>query len=214
METLLANWTVLPKGLLVTLQVAMGSICIGTPLGVLIGIGLAYGKWPVRVPLIIYVDLLRGLPLLVTIFAIFYGPTAFGIAIPSIPSVTLALGIFMASHMAEITRGALRAIPTEQMEASKTIGLSFWQSLLYVIVPQSIRQAGPPWTNLCVEIVKGTSLVSLVGVADILLSARHVMERTRDPLMFYLAVAVIYFLINFGISRFGAYLERRFTYVR
>jgi len=104
METLLANWTVLPKGLLVTLQVAMGSICIGTPLGVLIGIGLAYGKWPVRVPLIIYVDLLRGLPLLVTIFAIFYGPTAFGIAIPSITSVTLALGIFMASHMAEIAR--------------------------------------------------------------------------------------------------------------
>ena len=214
METLLANWTVLPKGLLVTLQVAMSSICIGTPLGVLIGIGLAYGRWPVRVPLIIYVDLLRGLPLLVTIFAIFYGPTAFGIAIPSIPSVTLALGMFMASHMAEITRGALRAIPAEQMEASKTIGLSFWQSLAYVIVPQSIRQAGPPWTNLCVEIVKGTSLVSLVGVADILLSARHVMERTRDPLMFYLAVAVIYFLINFGISRFGAYLERRFTYVR
>jgi polar amino acid transport system permease protein len=214
METLLANWTVLPKGLFVTLQVAMGSICIGTPLGVLIGIGLAYGKWPVRVPLIIYVDLLRGLPLLVTIFAIFYGPTAFGIAIPSIPSVTLALGMFMASHMAEITRGALRAIPAEQMEASKTIGLSFWQSLAYVIVPQSIRQAGPPWTNLCVEIVKGTSLVSLVGVADILLSARHVMERTRDPLMFYLAVAVIYFLINFGISRFGAYLERRFTYLR
>lgn len=214
METLLANWTVLPKGLLVTLQVAMGSIGIGTPLGVFIGIGIAYGKWPVRVPLIIYVDLLRGLPLLVTIFAIFYGPTAFGIAIPSIPSVTLALGMFMASHMAEITRGALRAIPAEQMEASKTIGLSFWQSLAYVIVPQSIRQAGPPWTNLCVEIVKGTSLVSLVGVADILLSARHVMERTRDPLMFYLAVAVIYFLINFGISRFGAYLERRFTYLR
>jgi polar amino acid transport system permease protein len=214
METLLANWTVLPKGLLVTLQVAMGSICIGTPLGVLIGIGLAYGKWPVRVPLIIYVDLLRGLPLLVTIFAIFYGPTTFGIAIPSITSVTLALGIFMASHMAEIARGALRAIPAEQMEASKTIGLSFWQSLVYVIAPQSIRQAGPPWTNLCIEIVKGTSLVSLVGVADILLSARHVMERTRDPLMFYLAVAVIYFLINFGISRFGAYLERRFTYVR
>jgi polar amino acid transport system permease protein len=214
METLLANWTVLPKGLFVTLQVAMGSIGIGTPLGVLIGIGIAYGKWPVRVPLIIYVDLLRGLPLLVTIFAIFYGPTAFGIAIPSIPSVTLALGMFMASHMAEITRGALRAIPAEQMEASKTIGLSFWQSLAYVIVPQSIRQAGPPWTNLCVEIVKGTSLVSLVGVADILLSARHVMERTRDPLMFYLAVAVIYFLINFGISRFGAYLERRFTYLR
>jgi polar amino acid transport system permease protein len=214
METLLANWTVLPKGLFVTLQVAMGSIGIGTPLGVFIGIGIAYGKWPVRVPLIIYVDLLRGLPLLVTIFAIFYGPTAFGIAIPSIPSVTLALGMFMASHMAEITRGALRAIPAEQMEASKTIGLSFWQSLAYVIVPQSIRQAGPPWTNLCVEIVKGTSLVSLVGVADILLSARHVMERTRDPLMFYLAVAVIYFLINFGISRFGAYLERRFTYLR
>jgi polar amino acid transport system permease protein len=214
METLLANWIVLPKGLLVTLQVAMGSILIGTPLGTLIGIGLAYGKWPVRLPLRIYVDLLRGLPLLVTIFAIFYGPTAFGIAIPSIPSVTLALGFFMASHMAEITRGALRAIPAEQMEASKTIGLGFWQSLAYVIVPQAIRQAGPPWTNLCVEIVKGTSLVSLVGVADILLSARHVMERTRDPLMFYLAVAVVYFLINFGISRFGAYLERRFTYLR
>jgi polar amino acid transport system permease protein len=214
METFFANWQVLPKGLIVTLQVALASIVIGTPLGALIGLGLAYGRWPIRIPLRLYVDLMRGLPLLVTIFAIFYGPTAFGISIPSIASVALALALFMAAHMAEITRGAVSAIPAEQMEASKSIGLSFWQSLGYVVGPQAIRQACPPWTNLCIEIVKGTSLVSLVGVADLLLSARHVIERTREPLLFYLAIGIIYFVINFSISMFGSYLERRFNYIR
>lgn len=214
METFLANWTVLPAGLLVTIEVALGSIAVGTPLGLLIGLGLAYGTWVVRWPLRLYVDLMRGLPLLVTIFAIFYGPTAFGIAIPSLPSVALALGLFMAAHMAEITRGAVNAIPREQMEAATSIGLGLWDSLQNVILPQAARQAGPPWTNLCIEIVKGTSLVSLVGVADLLLSARHVIERTREPLFFYFAIGLIYFLINYGISRFGAYLERRFTYLR
>lgn len=214
MQTFLANWWVLPSGLLVTLEVALASIAVGTPLGMLIGLGLAYGNWGVRLPLRLYVDLMRGLPLLVVIFAIFYGPTAFGIAIPSLPSVALALGLFMAAHMAEITRGAVSSIPGEQMEAAKSIGLGFWESLVYVVIPQAARQAGPPWTNLCIEIVKGTSLVSLVGVADLLLSARHVIERTRDPLFFYFVVGLIYFAINFGISRIGAYMERRFTYVR
>jgi len=213
-ETLLANWMVLPAGLVVTVEVALASIVVGTPLGLLIGLGLAYGTWVVRLPLRLYVDLMRGLPLLVTIFAIFYGPTAFGIAIPSLPSVALALGLFMAAHMAEITRGAVSAIPGEQMEAARSIGLGFWESLKSVILPQAVRQAGPPWTNLCIEIVKGTSLVSLVGVADLLLSARHVIERTREPLFFYFMIGLIYFVINFGISRFGAYLERRFTYAR
>jgi polar amino acid transport system permease protein len=214
METVLANWWVLPSGLLVTLEVALASIVVGTPLGMLIGLGLAYGGWMVRLPLRLYVDLMRGLPLLVVIFAIFYGPTAFGVAIPSLPSVALALGLFMAAHMAEITRGAVGSIPGEQMEAAKSIGLGFWQSLGYVVVPQAARQAGPPWTNLCIEIVKGTSLVSLVGVADLLLSARHVIERTREALFFYLVIGIIYFLINYGIAQFGAYMERRFTYLR
>jgi polar amino acid transport system permease protein len=211
---LLANWTVLPKGLLITLEVALATIAIGTPLGLLIGLGLVYGALPLRALLRLYVDLMRGLPLLVTIFTIFYGPTAFGLDIPSLPSVILALALFMAAHMAEITRGAVSAIPGEQMEAAKSIGLGFTQRLQHVILPQAARQAGPPWTNLCVEIVKGTSLVSLVGVADLLLSARHVMERTRDPLMFYLAVGVIYFVINFMITQMGKLMERRFTYLR
>ena len=214
MDTFLANWTVLPSGLLVTVGVALAAIIVGTPLGLLIGLGLAYGSWVVRLPFRLYVDLMRGLPLLVTIFAIFYGPTAFGITIPSLPSVALALGLFMAAHMAEITRGAVSAIPQDQMEAAESIGLSFFHCLVSVILPQAARQAGPPWTSLCIEIVKGTSLVSLVGVADLLLSARHVIERTREPLLFYLAIGLIYFVINYGISRFGAHLERKFTYIR
>ena len=118
----------------------------------------------------------------------------------------------MSAHMAEITRGAISAIPLEQTEAAKSIGLRFWQRLFSVIIPQALRRAAPPWTNLCVEIVKGTSLVSLVGVADLMLSARHVIERTGEPLIFYGALAVLYFAINFSISTAARVLERKFSY--
>lgn len=211
-DVLIANWHFLPAGLLVTLQIAALSVLVGTPLGLLLGLGLVYGSLAVRLPLRLYVDLVRGLPVLVTIFVIFYGPVAFGLDMPRLMSVVLALSLFTAAHMAEITRGAVSAIPEEQTEAAKSIGLSFWQRMANVILPQAARRAVPPWTNLCVEIVKGTSLVSLVGVADLLLSARHVIERTGEPIPMFLALGVIYFVINFAISQFGAYAERRFAF--
>jgi polar amino acid transport system permease protein len=212
METLISNWQVFPQGLVVTLRIAVFAVLIGTPLGLLVGLGLMYGPFWVRLPLRAYVDILRGLPVLVMIFVFFYGPAVFNFTMPREMSVILALGVFAGAHMAEITRGAVSAIPVEQTEAAKSIGLGFWQRIRHVILPQSTRRAVPPWINLCVELVKGTSLVSLVGVADLFLSARHVLERTRDPIPFYIALAVIYFMINFGLSRLGAYIERRFSY--
>jgi polar amino acid transport system permease protein len=212
MNVLIANWRVIPEGLLVTVEVATVSIILGTPIGIFIGVCLKYGGWLSRALARTYVDLLRGLPLLVTIFAIFYGPTAFGIAIPSILSVMIALALFAGAHCAEITRGAINSIPTEQFEAATSIGLSKWAGLICVILPQAARSAVPPWTNLCVEIVKGTALVSLVGVADLLLSARHVIERTHASISLYAAVGITYFVLNFGVSRLGALIERHFSY--
>lgn len=211
-DVLLANWRVFPEGLLVTLEVGIEAIAIGTVLGTLIGLGLTYGITPMRLVLRVYVDLLRGLPLLVTIFIIFYGVPAAGLPMPSKTSVVLALGIFASAHMAEIVRGAVTSIPRGQTEAAKAIGLTYWKRMRFVILPQATRRALPAWVNLDVEILKGTALVSLVGVADLLLSVRHALERTQQPIPFYIALAVIYFLMCYGLSRVGNRLERHFAY--
>lgn len=212
MQVLVENWYVFPAGLWVTIQVALQAIALGVAVGTLVGLGLLYGPAIVRWLLRVYVDIIRGLPLLVTIFAIFYGLPMLRILLPRTSSVVLALGLFAAAHMAEIVRGAVSSIPRGQMEAAKAIGLVFWQRMGYVILPQATRRALPPSINLSVELIKGTSLVSLVGVADLLLSARHAMERTTQPLPFYFMLAVIYFCICFALSRLGAYMERRFAY--
>jgi polar amino acid transport system permease protein len=212
LQVLLDNWRVFPRGLAVTLEVGSEAILIGTVLGVFIGLGLIYAIAPLRWAFRIYVDILRGLPLLVTIFVFFYGAPFLGLPLPRKVSVTVALGIFAAAHMAEIVRGSVSSIPKTQQDAAMSIGLTFWQRMRYVILPQAARRSLPPWVNLSVEMFKGTSLVSLVGVADLLLSGRHVLERTQEPLPIYFALAVIYFFLAFGLSRIGALLERRFDY--
>ncbi len=212
MQVLIENWWAFPRGLAVTLEVGSESILIGTVLGIFVGLGLIYGIAPLRWIFRIYVDVLRGLPLLVTIFVFFYGTPVLGLPLPRKMSVVLALGIFSAAHMAEIVRGSVSSIPKTQTDAAKSIGLTFWQRMRYVILPQAARRSLPPWVNLSVELFKGTSLVSLVGVADLLLSGRHVLERTQEPLPIYFALAVIYFFLAFGLSRIGAFFERRFVY--
>lgn len=212
MDVLIKNWHVFPAGLAVTLTVAAQAILIGLIIGMLIGLGLVYGPLGLRLFLRGYVDVIRGLPLLVTIFVVFYGLPVVGVMLPRTTSVVIALGFFSAAHMGEIVRGAVSSIPRGQTEAAKSIGLLFWQRMQLVILPQAMRRAVPPSITLFAELVKGTSLVSLVGVADLLLSARHAMERTTRPLPFYFMLAVIYFCICFALSRLGAYMERRFAY--
>jgi polar amino acid transport system permease protein len=191
------------------LVVAVALVC-----GVILGIGLTYGPRIVAWPIRFYSDVLRGLPLIVLIFFIYYALPALGLKIASFWAAFAALAAFETAHVAEVARGALQSIHPGQAEAGKAIGLTFEQRMIYVVFPQALRRFLPPWINTVVDTVKGSALVSLVGIVDLMLSIQQVIGRTFKPMPLYILGALIYFAINYALSLSARALEARFAYVR
>jgi polar amino acid transport system permease protein len=202
------------QGFLVTLQVSALVVFLSLITGTVLGIGIVYGPrwlyWPIR----LYSDLLRGIPLLVLIFFMYYGLPAFNVNLSNFAAVVLALSCFKTAHVIEVARGAIRSIQVGQTEAAKAIGLTFTQRLLYVIAPQAVRRFLPPWINAVVDTVKGSALVSLVGIVDLMLSVQQVIGRTYRPMPLYVLGAFLYFGINYSLSLASRTLEARFAYIR
>jgi polar amino acid transport system permease protein len=206
----LARWQLL-EGLIISVEVSLAAIVIGSLLGLFTGIGLAFGGRPVRWPLRAYVDVVRGTPVLVLILATFYILAAFGIQFTATGSGVFALSIFCGAHLGEIFRGALQAIPATQIDAGKSLGLSPVKVMFLVLLPQALRQVLPVWINTAVEIVKASTLLSIIGVGDLLLKTQEVIGRTFQTLEFYVFAGLVYFLVNYAIERIGKRAERRFS---
>jgi len=212
MELILAGVPLILRGLMVTATVSIAVLLLGTLLGVGGGLALSYGAKPLRWFVRVYVDLCRGIPQLVLIFAIFYGFPALGLQVSAIVAGILALSLFCGAHMSEIVRGGVDSIPRGQADAAKAIGLTFTQRLRNVILPQALRRILPAWVNTAVEIVKSSSLVSLVSVVDLTMAIQQIVGRTREALLFYAVAAALYFAINSTLSLAGRRLERRFAH--
>lgn len=212
METVIANWPLLMTGLKITIQVSALVLLVGTVLGTGGGLLLLYGprllRWLVRG----YVDIIRGIPLLVLLFATFYGLPALGVQVSALTAAVIALSAFCAAHVSEVIRGGIDSIPRGQTDAGKAIGLTFLQRMRYVIFPQAISRLLPPWVNTAVEMVKASSLISLLSVVDLMLSVQQIVGRTRETLLFYAVAALLYFIINYTISTIGLIVEERYSY--
>jgi polar amino acid transport system permease protein len=215
MERFLAElWNVrwqLVEGFVATVEVSAAAIIVGSVIGLFVGIGLAFGSRPLRWPLRTYVDVIRGTPVLVLILAAFYILAAFGVQFTATGSGIFALSLFCGAHLGEIFRGALQAIPLTQIEAGRSMGLRMSQILLLVLLPQALRQVLPVWINTAVEIVKASTLLSIIGVGELLLKTQEIIGRTFLTLDFYVFAGLIYFLINLLIERIGRRAERRFA---
>ena len=201
--------SLLLEGLLLTIGVSAVSILVGSVVGLLVGTGLAYGSLPVRWPCRFYVDVIRGTPVLVLVLASYYVLAVIGIDFSALQAGIFALSIFCGAHMAEIVRGGLRAIPDGQTEAARSIGLKFPQTLALVLLPQALRQIMPVWINVAAELVKASTLLSVIGVGELLLRTQEVVGRTFLTLEFYLFAGLLYFLVNFSIERVGKRVEGR-----
>jgi polar amino acid transport system permease protein len=201
-------------GLLVTLQVSALVVAFSLVGGLLLGVTLVFGprwlRWPIRA----YSDFLRGVPLLVLIFFVYYGLPVFRINLTNFVAAVLALSAFKTAHVIELVRGAVQSIPRGQTDAGKAIGLTFGQRLRHVIAPQAVRRFLPPWINAVVDTVKGSALVSLVGIVDLMLAIQQVIGRTYEPMPLYVVGALIYFAINYSLSLTSRQLEARFAYIR
>jgi len=204
----------LVDGLIVTLQVSFLVVSISLVFGVVLGTGLVYGGpwlyWPIR----LYADFIRGIPVLVLIFFVYYGLPVLGLNLDNFAAAVAALTAFKIGHVIEVFRGAVQSIHHGQTEAAKAIGLTFWQRLFYIVMPQAVRRFLPPWINAVADAVKGSALVSLIGVVDLMLAVQKVIGRTFEPMPLYITGAIIYFLINYSLSATSRRLEERFSYVR
>ncbi len=203
---------VIVGGLAQTLSISAAAIVLGTLLGTLVGVALVYGAWPLRLASRVYADIMRGTPVLVLVLAAFYMPAVLRLHLQPVPAGVLALTLFCGAHIGELVRGALGAVPRGQTEAAKAIGLTFWGVLAHVLLPQALRGLLPPWINTCVEMVKASTLLSVIGVGELLLRTQEIIGRNYLTLQFYLLAGVLYLVINFAIEQAGKALERRVAF--
>jgi polar amino acid transport system permease protein len=198
------------SGFITTVAVSATAIAAGALLGIVFGLALTFGGSLLAFPFRVVVDVVRGTPVLVLILATYYMPSGLGLSPGPITAGIVALTVFCASHVGETLRGTFRAIPPAQTDAARAIGLTFGQMLSYVLMPQAIRQIAPNFVNTAVEIVKASSLLSAIGVGELLLTTQEVIGRSFKTMEFYALAGGLYLVINLTIGTGGAWLERRF----
>jgi len=204
----IARYVVL-SGLGMSVSISLLAIVAGSVFGVFVGLALVYGGRPLRLLVRAYTDIIRGTPVLVLVLASYYVSAAAGLDLGPFSAGVLALAVFCSSHVGEIVRGALQAIPRGQTEAAKAIGLTFTQTFTSVLWPQAMRQCLPAWVNTAAEMVKASTLLSVIGVAELLLRTQEIISRNFMSLQFYFLAGALYFIVNFSIERFGKYVERK-----
>jgi polar amino acid transport system permease protein len=202
------------NGFLNTIELSIFVIIIGTFIGLIGGLILLYMPRPLRWVWRGYVHVARGLPVLVLILFTYYGLSLAGLNISPFAAGIVALSAFCGAHMSETIRGAISSIPVGQTDAGKAIGLTFWQRLVYVILPQAVRRILPPWVNTAVELIKGSTLLLVIGVVEFLLATQQTIARNYLVLEFYGFSLMVYVILCFAVSQAGALLERRFAYLK
>lgn len=199
----------LVKGAVYTVQVSVLAIVFGLVLGWILGLVAVSGVRWLRAITWGYVQFIRGTPLLVQIFLIYFGLPALGINISAYWSGVIALGLNSAGFQAEIVRAGIESIDRGQTEAARSIGMSSFQTLLFILVPQTIRRVIPPLTNELITLTKSSSLLSAIAVLELTHAGQAIIARTFAPFEIYAAVAVFYLVLIAVLSRGSALLERR-----
>jgi polar amino acid transport system permease protein len=197
------------KGAVYTVQVSILAIAVGLVLGWLFGVAAVSGVTVFRIITFGYVQFIRGTPLLVQIFLIYFGLPALGINVPAYWSGVIALGLNSGGFQAEIVRAGIESIDRGQSEAARSIGMSRFQTLIFILVPQTVRRVIPPLTNELITLVKSSSLLSAIAALELTHAGQLIIARTFAPFEIYAAVALIYLAIVSVLSRASALLEKR-----
>jgi L-cystine transport system permease protein len=206
---LVESLPVLAQGAVLTIKFAVLSMIFGLIAGAVLALmGVSHSRalnWIAR----IYVSVMRGTPLLVQIFVIYYGLPSFGISLDPTPAGVIALSANVAAYLSESMRGAILGIHQGQWLAAYSLGLSRRQTLRYVIAPQALRIAVPSLSNSLISLIKDTSLVSVITVTELLRSAQEIIASTYQPLPLYLAAAAVYWVLCQMLESVQRWYERR-----
>jgi polar amino acid transport system permease protein len=210
-------------GLPATLKVSAIALTTSSLIGVTLGTLMTIHFFPSRALIRAYIEIWRGLPIIVTLFLVYFAAPQISPTLEFGPLTagTITLTLWGSAQIAEATRGAVQSIPREQHEAASALGFGWSGRHLYVVLPQALRRLLPPLVSLLVGIILNTTLIQVVGGAELLETAERSVERLAAPtppeftpgdikaFEIYAGVMVMFFLITFPLTRLAAYLERR-----
>jgi polar amino acid transport system permease protein len=203
-------WELVLKGIWTTVQLLVLSALLATAVSFVVGVARTHQLWVVRFLAGFYTEVFRGTSALIMIFWVFFVlPLAFGWQLVPMWAGTLALGLTYGAYGAEIVRGALNAVDPAQREGGIALSFTPWQRMRKILLPQAVPEMIPPFCNLLIELLKGTALVSIMGMGDLAFSGNLVRLALQESAQIYTYVLLIYFVIAFLLTRMMRSLERR-----
>jgi His/Glu/Gln/Arg/opine family amino acid ABC transporter permease subunit len=193
-----------------TLRLAIPAIILGFLLGIFVGLGrIAHAPW-IRVPVTMYVELFRGVPLVMVIFWVWIVlPQLLRTPIPEFGVALIAFVIFEAAYFGEIVRAGVQSVPRGQVEAATALGLTTTRTMIHVVLPQALKNMVPSLVTQMIVLFKDTSLASIIGYVDLTKAAQIVNNREIKPFELYLFIAVVYWLCTYSMSMVARRFERR-----
>jgi polar amino acid transport system permease protein len=198
-------------GALGTLELSILTFIAGGAAGLVVALSRISPLRAVRVAAAGWIQLIQGTPLLVLMGLAFYGPNIVGIgSVPALAAAAIAMTIYASAFLGEIWRGCIQSVHKSQWEAAECIGLTRWQRMVKVVLPQALRIATPPTVGFMVQIIKNTSIASLViGFAELSYNAKVLNNSTFQPFIYFGCAAVLYFAMCYPLSRWSRGLERK-----
>ena len=207
-----AVWYAVPymlQGAVVTLEISIWAMLLATAVGVVMGLISASDLWLPKAIVRAYVYFVRGTPALVQIFLVYFALPRIGFELSSFWSGVVALAFNSAGFIAEIVRAGLQSIDVGQTEAALSIGMTGRQSIVHILLPQSLRRITPPMTNEVITLLKNSSLLSVISVTELTRAAQLIIAERFVPFELYAALAVYYLVMISVLSRCSEYIERR-----
>ena len=210
MNLVVNSFPLLLIGAGVTVQITVLSTAIGFVIGLIVGVARISNLRVLRMLAEVYVEFFRGTPLLVQIFLFYFAlPVITGQRIDPFIAAISACGINSGAYVAEIFRAGIQSVDDGQMEAGRSLGMTWLQTMRYIIVPQAFKRVIPPLGNEFIAMLKDSSLVSVIGFEELTRRGQLIIAKTYGSFEIWMSVAVIYLVMTLTISRFVAYLERR-----
>lgn len=201
---------ILLMGAGVTIEITAFSVAIGFFIGLFVGIARISQFKILRIMAAVYADCIRGTPLLVQIFLIYFAlPIAIGQRVEPFIAAVAACGINSGAYVSEIFRAGIQAIDVGQMEAGRSLGLTWWQTMRFIILPQAFKNILPPLGNEFIAMLKDSSLVSVIGFEELTRRGQLIIAQTYGSFEIWMTVAVLYLIMTMAISRIVAFLEKR-----
>jgi polar amino acid transport system permease protein len=200
---------ILAVGLLATLKVCLAAIAIGIMLGFALGFGSLSRYRAVRIAVLAYVDFVRGTPLLVQIFLVYFALPVIGINFNEYWAGVIALSLNAGGFICEIVRASMQSVDRGQTEAAQSIGMRHGQIVLHVLFPQAWRRILPPLTNELISLIKGSALLSAISVYELTHAGQEIIATYFSPFEIFLLIALYYYALISALAWLSRYLERR-----